>query len=256
LTSISLSRTIQYPDKPEKGDGWDDVRCLCTSDGFPVRAFVYIVVYFFVRKALRTIDERRLKMGKRVLFGWGMMLLVVAVILVLSGSSIAAEFSADLLLKQGGKTMTGKVYVKGDKTRQEFVQQGQKQITILRPDKGITWVLMPAEKIYMEMSSQEGAAYDPQLDLNIKDKAEIKLLGKETVNGYMCDKYQYIYRDTSMGTATQWVSKQLNVPIKTEYKSTSGYMLTEYKNIKEGNIQDSLFEVPGDYALLSLPGMR
>lgn len=195
-------------------------------------------------------------MGRRVLFGWGMMLFIVAVIFVLSSSSIAAEFSADLLLKQGGETMTGKVYVKGDKTRQEFVQQGQKQITILRPDKGVTWVLMPAEKIYMEMSSQEGAAYDPQLDQNIRDKAEIKLLGKETVNGHVCDKYQYIYHDTSRGTLTQWVSKQLNIPIKTEYKSPSGYMLTEYKNIQKRNVQDSLFEVPGDYMLMSVPGMR
>ena len=195
-------------------------------------------------------------MGKRVLFGWGMVLVVVAVIFVLSGSSIAAEFSADLLLKQGGETMTGKVYVKGDKTRQEFVQQGQKQITIMRLDKGVTWVLMPAEKIYMEMSSQEGAAYNPQLDQNIKDKAEIKLLGKETVNGYVCDKYQYIYHDTSLGTLTQWISKKFSYPIKTEYKSPSGYMLTEYKNIQEGNVQNSLFEVPGDYMLMSIPGMR
>jgi hypothetical protein len=256
LTSISLSRTIQYPDKPEKGDGWGDVRCLCTSGGFPVPAFVYIVGYFFVRKAHKTIDERRSKVGKRVLFGWGIMFFVVTVIFVLSGPSIAAEFSADLLLKQGGETMTGKAYVKGDKTRQEFVQQGQKQITIMRPDKGVTWVLMPEEKIYMEMSSQEGAAYDPQLDPNIKDKAEIKLLGKETVNGYTCDKYQYSYHDTSLGTMIQWVSKQLNIPIKTEYKSPSGYMLIEYKNIQKGNVQDSLFEVPGDYMLMSVPGMR
>jgi hypothetical protein len=195
-------------------------------------------------------------MGKKGLFGWGMVLVAVAVILFLSGSSIAAEFSADLILKQGGTNTTGKVYVKGDKTRQEFVQQGQKQVTIMRPDKGVTWVLMPEEKIYMEMSSQGGATYDPQLDQNIKDKAEIKLLGKETINGYICDKYQYIYRDTSMGTLTQWISKQLNYPIKSEYKSPSGYMLTEYKNIQEGNVQDSLFEVPGNYMLMSVPGMH
>jgi outer membrane lipoprotein-sorting protein len=195
-------------------------------------------------------------MGKRGLFGWGMVLVIVAVILVLAGSSIAAEFSADLLLKQGGETMTGKVYVKGDKTRQEIIQQGQKQVTIVRPDKGLMWVLMPAEKIFMEMSSEEGAVYDPQFDQNIEDKAEIKHLGKETVNGYTCEKNQYIYHDQSMGTATQWFSKKLGCPIKTEYKSSSGYMLTEYKNIQEGNVQDSLFDVPGDYMLLSVPGMR
>jgi hypothetical protein len=195
-------------------------------------------------------------MRERILFDWGMALVVVAVIFVLSGSSLAAEFSADLLLKQGGETMTGKVYVKGDKTRQEYIQRGQKQVMIFRFDKDIMWLLMPAEKIYMEMSSQEGVAYDPQLDQNIENKAEIKLLGKETLNGYVCDKYQYIYHDTSMGTSTQWISKKLNYAIKTEYKSPSGYMLTDYKNIQEGNVQNSLFDVPGDYALMSIPGMR
>ena len=195
-------------------------------------------------------------MGKRGLFGWGMVLVVVVVIFVLAGSSIAAEFSADLLLKQGGETMTGKVYIKGDKTRQEFVQQGQKQIRIIRNDKGLMWILMPAEKIYMEMSSQESGAYDPTLDQNIEDKAEMKLLGKETVNGYVCDKYLYSYHDTSMGTTTLWISKKLNYPIKTEYQSSSGDMLVEYKNIKEGNVQNSLFDVPGDYMLLTVPGMN
>ena len=33
-------------------------------------------------------------------------------------------------------------------------------------------------------------------------------------------------------------------------------MLTEYKNIKEGNVQNALFDVPGDYMLMSIPGMR
>ncbi len=197
-------------------------------------------------------------MGKRGLLGLGMAsaALVVALILVLTGSSIAAEFSADLLLKQAGETITGKVYVKDDKTRQEYVQSGEKQVMIFRFDKEIMWVLMPAEKIYMEMSSREGAAYDPQLDRNIGDMAVKKNLGKETVNGYTCDKYQYIYHDKSMGTATQWFSKKLNYPIKSEYKSPSGYMLTEYKNIKEGQVANSLFEIPGDYAEMSIPGMR
>jgi outer membrane lipoprotein-sorting protein len=185
-----------------------------------------------------------------------MVLVCAAVIFVFAGSSIAAEFSADLIFKQGGTTSTGKVYIKGDKMRREFMQQGQKQIIIVRPDKGLMWILMPAEKIYMEMSSQESGAYDPTLDQDIQNKAEIKLLGKETINGYVCDKYLYSYHDTSMGTTTQWVAKKLNYAIKSEYKSSSGNILVEYKNIKEGNVQNSLFDVPGDYMLLSVPGMR
>jgi len=197
-------------------------------------------------------------MVRRVFSDLGMVFALVAgVIVCLSGSSIAAEFTADMLLKQAGETVTGKVYVKGDKTRQEYIQRGAKQVMIFRFDKDIIWLLMPAEKAYMEMSGRGGAASDPTLDRKIKDMAVKKYLGKEKVSGYYtCEKYQYIYHDTSQGTLTQWFSKKLNYPIKSEYKSPSVYMFTEYKNIKEGKVADALFEVPGGYAKMTMPGMR
>jgi hypothetical protein len=190
---------------------------------------------------------------RRVLLGLGM---AVALIFCLSVWSIAAEFSADLLLKQGGENITGKVYIKGDKIRQEYLQRGEKQVMIFRYDKGLVWILVPVEKIYMEMSSREGEARDPRLEEKIKDKAVTKYLGKEEVNGYICEKYQYTYNDRSLGVVMQWFSKKLNYPIRSEHRSPSNYTLTEYRNIKEGKVADSLFEVPGDYALMSVPGMR
>lgn len=193
-------------------------------------------------------------MWTRKLLGW---VIALALIACFSATSIAAEFSADLLLKRAGETITGKVYVKGDKIRQEYIQQGTKQVMIFRFDKEMFWLLMPAQKVYMDIPSNQCAtASDPTLDQKIKDMAVQKNLGKETVNGYICDKYQYIYKDSSMGTATQWYSQKLNYPIKSEYKSPSGYMFTEYKNIKEGGVSDSLFDVPGDYMKMSVPGMR
>ncbi|OGP54201.1 MAG: hypothetical protein A2Y65_08485 [Deltaproteobacteria bacterium RBG_13_52_11] len=194
-------------------------------------------------------------MGKRVCLGL-CMAFAVAFIFILSGRSLAAEFSADLLLKQARETITGKVYVKGDKTRQEYLQKEEKYVMISRFDKGIVWVLIPAEKIYMESSSREGTASDPRLDQKIKDTAVKKYLGKEEVNGYMCEKYQYIYNDKSMGSVTQWFSQKLSYPIKSEYNAPSGYTLIEYKNIIEGKVADSLFEIPGDYAKMSVPGWR
>ena len=196
-------------------------------------------------------------MGRGLFSGVGIAFAVVAVVIVsFADASIAAEFTADLLLTQAGQNITGKVYVKGDKTRQEYVQQGEKQVMIFRFDKGLIWLLVPSQKIYMEMSSREGAASDPNLDRKVQNMAVKKYLGKEAVSGYTCEKYQYIYRDTSLGTVTQWFSKKLNYPLKSEHKAPRSYMLTEYKNIKEEKLANALFEVPGDYAKMSLPGMR
>ncbi|MGD2150842.1 MAG: hypothetical protein PVF99_09560 [Desulfobacterales bacterium] len=70
-------------------------------------------------------------------------------------------------------------------------------------------------------------ATDPEIEEKIKDIAEKKSLGKEKVSGYVCEKYQYLYHDKSSGVLTQWLSKRLGYPIKTEYKAPAYYMLTE-----------------------------
>jgi outer membrane lipoprotein-sorting protein len=186
------------------------------------------------------------------------LVIVLGIFILLIGFSsmaLAAEFSADLIIDNPQGKFTGKVYVKADKIRQEFLKQDMKQVIILRLDKGVTWSLMPENKMYMEMPGIGKEASDPEIEKKIKDMAEKKSLGKEKINGYVCEKYQYIYHDKSLGILTQWFSKRLNYPIKTEYKAAAYQMLTEYKNIKEGRIADSLFEIPSGYQKMQLPMM-
>ncbi len=183
-------------------------------------------------------------------------LLVIAVmgIFVLSGLSLAAEFSADYIHKMGEEAITGKVYVKEDKVRQEMVKEGKKAVMIIRMDKGVVWHFMPKERMYMEMPSVKG--HYTVVDKELEKVATKKHLGREKVNGWDCDKYKIIYHDKSMGTGIHWISKKLNYPIKFEMKGASGFtVLTQYKNIKEQKLPDSLFEIPADYKKMSMPGM-
>lgn len=187
------------------------------------------------------------------------MILVIAVmgIFFLYSLSPAAEFSADMIHKMGGETAKGKVYVKGNKIRQEMAKEGEEAIMIMLLDKGIIWNLIPEQRIYMEMPSMGDVVNDPEYEKKLEEMAEKKYLGKEKVNGYVCKKYQYIYHDKSMGALTQWFSEKLNYPIKSEMGGQSGGMdmLIEYKNIKEKKLPDSLFEIPPGYKKMSLPGM-
>jgi len=194
-------------------------------------------------------------MDKKIKLRLVIVLEIFISLIVFSSMALAAEFSADLIIDNPRGKFTGKVYVKADKIRQEFLKQDMKQVIILRLDKGVTWSLMPEDKMYMEMSGIGKEATDPEIEKKIKDMAEKKSLGKEKISGYVCEKYQYIYHDKSLGVLTQWFSKRLNYPIKTEYKAASYHMLTEYKNIKEGRIADSLFEIPSGYQKMQLPMM-
>ena len=171
--------------------------------------------------------------------------------LLLGGAALAAEFSADMVMKSpDGETMAGKVFVKAGKIRQEFDNDGEKMVTILRPDKKLSWVLMVEEKAYMEMKMKPSAE-DPAL-VEKADPVKVKRLGNETVNGFVCEKIQVTEGSTVI---TQWLSKELGWPLKGEVKAPEGVSTHEYKNIRKGNVADSLFELPSGYQKMALPGM-
>jgi outer membrane lipoprotein-sorting protein len=205
---------------------------------------------------LSTLKEEWVMWKKN--FCWCKLLCVAPALLciVLFSPSYAAEFSADTVQTTPQGVFKGKFFVKENNFRQETEMQGQKQIMIFRQDKDTVWMLMPREKMYMEMKSDPKAQNVPQIDpQTVEDMAEKKYLGTETVNGYVCEKNQYIYHDKSMGTMTQWFSKELNFPIKMEMDGPSGHMTSEYKNIEEKKLSDSLFEIPAGYQKMSIPGM-
>ena len=172
-----------------------------------------------------------------------------------SGSSNAVDFSADMVNKLPMGEINGKMFFKGGNFRQEMMMGGQKHITIFRKDKGLVWVLIPAQMMYMEM--QEGSRQNmAPVDLDEIDKmGEKKYLGKEKVNGYMCSKYRYTLHDKSSGTAIYWISEKLNFPVKMEMDGQSGHMVMEYKNISEKTVPASLFNIPDGYQKMSMPMM-
>jgi outer membrane lipoprotein-sorting protein len=184
--------------------------------------------------------------------------IAAASVLVLAQVAVAAEFSADMVQTMGSRSSTGKVYVKGDKIRNETTQGPQKATVIVRMDKRVVWMLHPEQKAYMEMQAgkqQPRPLNDPKWQTEMKKLGTLTRAGQETVNGYPCDKYVLVYRDKTMGTQYQWISKKLKFPIKIETKGSRFSMVMEYKNIKERRLADSLFEVPAGYKKMSMPQM-
>lgn len=177
----------------------------------------------------------------------------ITLALVYNFLSFAAEFSADLIQKTPGQTMTGKVFVKGKNMRMEMNTPGGAVVNIVLPDEGKALMLRPKEKMYMEMSANASAAVSSAPDEDWEKKATRKHLGTENMNGYLCDKYEIIYHDKSMGKTTQWISPKLSYPIKMVHQGQQGEVITEYKNIKENGISDSLFQVPAGYQKMQIP---
>ena len=140
--------------------------------------------------------------------------------------------------------MTGKIFVKGEKVRQETSEEGEAQIMIIRPDKKVTWMITPDEKTYMEMPYQsEDKTFE---EWTAEKEKKAKFLGEETASGLPCKKFETV----EDGEKTFfWIPKQFAFPIKVE----DAEVTMEYINIKEGPLPDSLFELPAGYEKMSMP---
>lgn len=177
-------------------------------------------------------------------------ILVIVSILMFAGTSLALEFSSDIVMTTEGKKMTGRMYAKGELSRMEMTAEGNRVISITRVDKKVSWTLMPEQKMYMEMPLNTKDT--PKTE--IKGETDRKLEGSETIDGHPTNKYLITYKEgTTTGKVYQWWATDINFPLRTA--DVNNKWVHEYKNVKVGTQPDSLFEVPAGYYKMQMPGM-
>jgi hypothetical protein len=152
----------------------------------------------------------------------------------------AQEFSANIVAnsKEGG--MKGSVLVSKDKIRMEM----QQAVSIVRIDKKLVWMLLPEQKMYMEMPAEA-----QNLSMSVeKVPGEIsrRFIGAEPVDGRDTEKYEVTYQNQGKAeTIYVWLSKDLHFPLKSAALDNS--WTVEYTNVKEGPQPQDMFELPAGY---------
>ncbi len=167
------------------------------------------------------------------------------ILLVLLPTAVgAAEFSAQMLIKDGDKLMPGRIFIQGEKMRQEFNDEQGQTVTIVRPDQKVVWVIIPRERAYSELPLKDRL---PGQFIQIPPGAVKKRpLGKETINGYETEKFQIAVQGADgLEFQTFWVAPKLGVPLKMVCDRRK--FCIEYRNIKEGKQGDRLFVLPTGY---------
>jgi hypothetical protein len=175
------------------------------------------------------------------------MVLLGLVLLALVVRVAAEEFSADFIMRSPGELLPikGRIFVKNALIRHQVSERGDERVTIVRPDKGVIWVLNDDDKMYLEVAYQES---DRRFDSwTPEDESRAKYLGKETISGVPCKKFELLVDGSR---SVYWIAEKLSFPVKIE--SQEGIL--EYKNIVEGGANDTLFEPPADYERITMDG--
>lgn len=192
----------------------------------------------------------------------GMFLMVAA--MMLAGVAQAAkptqpqvEYSADTSMETAEVSMKGHVNYAPTRERREMVMDGgDKMIMITRQDKKVAWTLMPADKMYMEMSLDQASAQAK--DDTSKYKIEQTVVGPESLNGLNTTKSKIIMtgpKGEKMG-GFMWTTKD-NIVVKMDAiaidKKDKHRFKTELTNLKVGKQDPKLFEVPAGYEKMGMP---
>lgn len=189
----------------------------------------------------------------------------MAAAITLAGATQAAspsqpkvEYSADTMMETAEVSMKGHVNYTPTRERREMVtgSGGDKMIMITRHDKKVAWTLMPADKMYMEMSLAQASAQSK--DDTSKYKIEQTVVGPETLNGVNTTKSKIIMtgpKGEKMG-GFMWVTKE-NIVVKMDAiaidKKDKMRFKTELTDLKIGKQDAKLFEVPAGYDKMGMP---
>jgi hypothetical protein len=89
----------------------------------------------------------------------------------------------------------------------------------------------------------------------MKSNGRRRLLGQETVEGYVCDKYEIAFPNKYRGKLLVWVARKLDYTIQMVQVDgpPAGALNRKLTNIKEQRIEDSMFRVPVGYKKVSKP---
>ena len=196
----------------------------------------------------------------------GLVAIAAAVLACAAAAQIPSgvpQFSGDMKMSGRGESMNGKIYFGANKMRMEMNGRGHEMIIIHDSGKDTSYMIMPEQKMYMEMNANRmGMGRGPRMpDVKSMDPSNpcanepdytCKKIGTETVSGRSTDKWEFSRKSKPSETRTVWIDQKLHFPIKTAGSEGDTWEMT---NIQEGSQPASLFEVPSGYTKMDMGGM-
>lgn len=166
-------------------------------------------------------------------------------------------YSADYVLETAEGAMRGRIYATpGMERREDLTPDGGTMVSIRREDKDLLWMLIPAERMYMEIKTGEMAAGSERTPSPEEYQTEMTTEGREEVGGVMTTKSKVIMTaaDGSKMGGFWWTTDE-GVLIKMDVLSVAAgekiRMKRELTNVQLGSQPADLFEIPAGYVSMS-----
>lgn len=184
---------------------------------------------------------------------------VVVLVVAMAANDVACAddasvaYSADYIMETADGADRGKIFSTPGKERRESVTpDGSTMITIRRDDLQKIWMLMPAERMYMEMNTGD-ASPSGQRPVDPDDfQSEMTVVGPENLAGVDTIKHKVVMTgaDGSKMGGFWWTTAD-GIPVKMDMIAKDGgsklRLKRELSNLEIGPQAPELFEIPPGY---------
>lgn len=156
----------------------------------------------------------------------------------------ALEFSADQITRAAGKTHIANIFYRDDRWRLEHQETGPVNVTIVRKDKQVMWLLLSRLKHFKEVPYDSAQA--PKVQETLAGELSRDAIGTETLDGHPTTLYEVRVQE---GDRTeiyyQWLASDIHFPLKLARKD--GSWMVEYRRVRIGHVSDFLFQLPVNF---------
>jgi hypothetical protein len=156
----------------------------------------------------------------------------------------ALEFTADQITKIDGRIHKANIYYRDQMWRIEHHSLGPVNVSIVRKDKRIVWLLLSRMKHFKTIP------YGPEQDLNVTEtlmgEVSRQEIGTEVREGHPTILYEVTTKEGErVDVFYQWVATDIHFPMKLAKKD--GSWIVEYQHVKLRSVSDALFNLPVNF---------
>lgn len=158
--------------------------------------------------------------------------------------SRALEFTADQVTRIDGHSRKALIYYRDDRWRLEHFDAGPVNVTIVRKDKDVMWLLLS------RMRHFKTVPYDPEQAPKVSERLEGEVareeIGSETLDGHPTTLYEVtVQKGDRMDVYYQWLATDIKFPLKLARKD--GSWVVEYRHVRLKPLSDFLFQLPVNF---------
>ena len=171
-------------------------------------------------------------------------LLLLLLLGIPSGPCWALEFSADQITRTHGKTHTANIYYRDDRWRLEHQDPGPVNVTIVRKDKQVIWLIISRLKHYKEIPYDSEQA--PRVQETLSGELSREAIGSEVLDGHPTTLYEVQVKNGERTESYyQWLATDIHFPLKLARKD--GSWIVEYRRVRLRHLSDFLFQLPVNF---------